>query len=222
LSQDGEHIGDTGQSLDLHQLIASRRSVRGGYSDLDVTQDVIKNILECGLSAPSSKNAQPWKLHVVNDREQLRSIARAILKAKTAKKYVPQDPNTGEPRDYDDTVEESAHVLGQVPLGIFVENDGTFTINREVVASAPDDTRVGAVFGMGLEYIGLGACIENMWLAANSFGLDGVFMGDAAIAEGSIREQLEMVGDLVGVLALGYSDQSPTPKTMKPERVIWH
>ena len=31
------------------------------------------------------------------------------------------------------------------------------------------------LIGMGLEYVGLGACIENIWLAAESDGVRGSF-----------------------------------------------
>lgn len=212
--------------VDVRSLILARRSVRSGFSSEPIEAAIIEEIVQAGLSAPSSKNSQPWKLHIVHDREILRQIAREIVSAKTDGRYVPQDPRTGKPREeFVDTVDESAHVLGNVALGIFLEDSGPFSVSRDVVAGAADSARVGAVFGYGLEYIGLGACIENMWLTALSYGIEGVFMGDAAIAEDSIKERLEMVGDFVGVLALGYTVQPPPepfPKRFKDERVVWH
>lgn len=47
-------------------------------------------------------------------------------------------------------------------------------------------------------------------------------MGDVAIAEQYIKERLGMIGDLVGVLALGYSDLKIDPTPAKQGRVIWH
>lgn len=211
------------QRPELIKAILERRSVRTGFEDIDVPGDIAEDIVECGLSAPSSKNAQPWRLHVVNNQGTLTQIAKDVISAKgPGAEFIPHDPITGEPRlEYRDTVQESAHVLGNVPLGIFIENLGRFSVSREVVANAKINS-YGAVFGFGLEYIGLGACIENMWLAAEAYGYRAVFMGDVAIAEESIKERLNISGDLVGVLAVGKATPTIQPKIIKEDRVIWH
>ena len=85
---------------------------------------------------------------------------------------------------------QSADVLAQVSLGLFVENIGAFSAGRHTVAAAPDAYRVNALVGYGFEMIGLGAAIQSMWLAAGELGLAGVFMGDVLIAEDAIRERL--------------------------------
>jgi hypothetical protein len=75
---------------------------------------------------------------------------------------------------------------------------------------------------MGLEYVGLGACIENIWLAAESNGVRGAFIGDLLICEGYIKHRLSMIGDVVGAVALGYSDIEVQGKPLNRENVIWH
>ena len=204
--------------------ILSRRSIRDGFTDEPVDSQIVDNIVECGLNAPSSKNAQPWKLHIVENRLTLNGIANCIdaIKEQDKTDFVPHDPSTGRPRSsYHSTVSESAEVLRQVPLGIFIENSGKFINNRHNVATADRSVMNGALIGVGLEYIGLGASIQNMWLAAQAHGLRGVFMGDVLIAEEHIKSELGMSGDLVGVLALGYSDSPPTPKDIQ-QNVIRH
>lgn len=204
--------------------ILSRRSIRGGFSDTPIDPTIVDSIIECGLNAPSSKNAQPWKLHIVENRLALKGIAKHIDAITNSRKddFVPHDPSTGKPRaSYISTVSESAEVLRQVPLGIFIENIGRFINNRHNVAEADRSAMHGALIGVGLEYIGLGASIQNMWLAAQAHGLRGVFMGDVLIAEEHIKAELGMDGDLVGVLALGYSDALPMPKDIQ-QNVIRH
>lgn len=223
---------NTGQDAGVHDgqlnhevlsLIRDRRSTRSGFCNEPIPDGIISKVVSSGLAAPSSKNAQPWKLHVLGNRELLKEMSREVIASKSSRKFVPQDPTTGEPRiDLLDTVDESAHVLGNVPVGIFIENSGIFCVDRATVANARPESREGAIFGFGLEYIGLGACIQNMWLTATACGLSGVFMGDVAIAEQYIKERLGMIGDLVGVLALGYSDLKIDPTPAKQGRVIWH
>lgn len=185
-------------------------------------QDVIRAVVDEGMSAPSSKNAQPWRMHVVANRETLAAIADAVQHAREAARYVPIDPATGESRAWKSTVVESAEVVRSVAVGIFVENRGDFSGGRATVAAAADAVRGSALVGYGLEMAGIGAAIQNMWLSATSHGLGAVFMGDVAVAEDYIARLLGLRGDLVGMLAIGYSNGEPVPKRLADDRCLWH
>ncbi|MDQ8043078.1 MAG: nitroreductase family protein [Solirubrobacteraceae bacterium] len=204
------------------ETILGRRSVREAFAERAVPEEVVRSIVSCGLAAPSSKNAQPWRLHVVTDRAILGHLARTVEQAKNAARYVPLDPATGEPRRWTSTVAESAHVLGHVPLAIFIENRGEFSSGRTTVAAATGDVLRSALVGYGFEMIGLGACIQTMWLAAEHHGLHGVFMGDPLIAEDEIRSTLGTDNDFAGVLCLGYADGGVPPKEYVDDLVVWH
>ena len=194
----------------VFETILSRRSVRSGFTFEDVPTDVLENVVRCGLAAPSSKNAQPWRLHVVADRSCLAEIADDMDAASDGDRYVPHDPVTGRPLEgLVSTVGESAQVLREVSVGIFIENRGPFSGGRELLSSATPQARERAMFGYALEFAGLGAVVQNLWLAALELGLRGAFMGDVAIAESELRERLGLTGDLLGVLALGYAHSAP-------------
>ena len=124
--------------------------------------------------------------------------------------YVPHDPATGRPRPaYVSTVRESAQVLREVAAAIFIENRGLFSDGRAGLIGATRPALAGSLVGFGLEMIGIGAAIENMWLAAEALGVRVAFMGDVVIAEDDICAALGIAGDLAGVLALGFSDVPP-------------
>lgn len=204
--------------------IRGRRSIREGFTGAPVPEEVIEEILHSGLCAPSSKNAQPWRLHVVTADATLREIADCVEHSKGAERYVPIDPLTGEPRPgLVSTVVESAEVLRQVSLGIFVESVWSFSGGREALAAAGDSERRGALVGFALDMLGIGALLQSMWLAAESHGLRGVFMGDVMIAERSIASLLGLEGDLLGVLALGYAPNGvAAPRRISQGRVVRH
>ncbi|HEX2903963.1 MAG TPA: hypothetical protein VHO01_10960 [Jatrophihabitans sp.] len=66
-----------------------------------------------------------------------------------------------------------------------------------------------------------------MWIAAQSFGVSVAFMGDVAVAEDTIADRLGVEGDVVGVLALGYSELRTTRRAAgsevyDPTHVVWH
>jgi nitroreductase len=211
----------------VEHTILGRSSVRSGFSDRELSVDQLDSIIGGGLSAPSSKGAAPWRFHVVTDRSLLLDLADAVEHADGKPEYVPKDPATGKPRDYDSTVAESAQVLREVPVAVFIENRGVFSNGRESVAHAPPEARSEAVVGFMFEIVGIGAAIENMWITACSMGIGGTFMGDVVIAEETIRCMLGLRGDLVGVLALGWpSSADDQPKRdvdgQRRDLVIWH
>ena len=206
----------------------ARRSIREGFDHRPIPGTIMREIVRCGLAAPSSKNAQPWRMHVVTDREVLAAMADVVEQAEGADEYVPHDPATGQPRPaYVSTVRESAQVLREVSAAIFMENRGLFSNGRSALASASRPALAGSLVGFGLEMVGIGTAIENMWLAAEALGVRVAFMGEVAIAEDEICRRLHIAGDLVGVLALGFSD---VPRPARRQRldeqdadhVVWH
>lgn len=59
----------------LHQLLLERHSIRK-YKNEDIDPDVVKQILEAGLLAPSSKSGRPWQFVVVEDRSTLEILSK--------------------------------------------------------------------------------------------------------------------------------------------------
>lgn len=187
--------------------ILRRRSVREGFSDAPVPSAILEDIVRCGLAAPSSKNARPSRFHVVTDPRVLDELAGAVESGEDVERYVPYDPMTGQPRpEWQSTVIESAAVLRGARAAIFIENAGTFSRGRQALVNASKEALQASIVGYTLEVLGVGAAIQNLWVAAVAHGLSGVFMGDVLIAERAIQRRLGIACDLVGVLALGYSE----------------
>jgi nitroreductase len=56
------------------EAIFARRSIRA-YTGEPVSREVITELLEAAMAAPSSNNRQPWHFVVVRDRETLAKLA---------------------------------------------------------------------------------------------------------------------------------------------------
>src|SRR5262245_23431432 len=65
------------ESLQLHELIRSRRSVRRFLPD-SVPQIVIERILESGTFAASAHNRQPWRFAILTTPEAKIRLADAM------------------------------------------------------------------------------------------------------------------------------------------------
>lgn len=61
--------------MDAIDCIKTRRSIRK-YKNKEVPQEIIDDILECGLRAPSSCDTQPWAFIVVKDIETRKALSK--------------------------------------------------------------------------------------------------------------------------------------------------
>jgi nitroreductase len=211
-------------TADAIRTIHARRSIRRGFRDDAIDDATLEAILDCGCAAPSSKDDQPWVIHAVRDRAVLGSVAEAMIQDARANDYLPVDPATGQPRaSHASSVHESADVLRNVPLGLFMESSGSFSGGRSHLGQHEAAHIREALVGYGFEVFGVAAAVQNMWLAAQSLGLVGVFLGDVVIAESAVHATLSLRGDLVGVLALGRSTARPeAPRRRLDGRVVIH
>lgn len=64
--------------MDVVEAIKQRRSVRK-YTDQEVSDDAVEQLLEAALWAPSAGNVQPWEFVVVKDRATKHKLADAAL-----------------------------------------------------------------------------------------------------------------------------------------------
>ena len=60
--------------MEVLESIRTRRSVRR-YTDEPIAEEVIKDILETALTAPSGKNGQPWRFRIVTNRKDIEQIS---------------------------------------------------------------------------------------------------------------------------------------------------
>ena len=57
------------------KVLKERRSIRK-YKDIQITEEELNNILECGMYAPSGKNKQSALIVVIQDKELISKIAK--------------------------------------------------------------------------------------------------------------------------------------------------
>ena len=61
--------------METINCIKSRRSTRQ-FKDTPVSKEIIDEILDCGMHAPSGCNTQPWSFIVVKEKETLKSLSK--------------------------------------------------------------------------------------------------------------------------------------------------
>jgi nitroreductase len=61
--------------MDAIEMLKTRRSVRA-YTGVPVPREILEDVIDCGRSAATAVNIQPWEFVVVTGRDLLRSIAQ--------------------------------------------------------------------------------------------------------------------------------------------------
>lgn len=56
--------------MDVRECILKRRSIRK-FKNQAISNEIIKDLLECAMAAPSACNKQPWEFYVIKDDKLL-------------------------------------------------------------------------------------------------------------------------------------------------------
>lgn len=201
-------------------MILTRRSARK-FSAEAVADEDLSMILEAGLRAPSSKNSQPWYLAVAKGQAK-EEICRWV---EENPERVPTKPGKlliDEPfaRTRDSTWYSLRYVRA-APVLILIFNRAPFTGSKKRME---DDIRSGRRVSFENEYVGIGACMENMLLAAHTLGLGAIPVMDILPAAPLFRRRFEIDYDLVIGVVVGHPRQAPqralSPRPLECERFV--
>jgi len=166
---------------DFFEVVTTRRSVRR-YKPDPVPDELIQKILDAARWAPTGGNLQPWVFYVITDPKLKDAIVETT--------YIGYDKETGRPQKW----------IGTAPVIILIVADTKQHKARY--------GRFGAELGTLFD---IGACIENMLLAATALDL-----GSCWIA-GFDADDLTQVVNLpkgvrpLSLVTIGYPQKVPSP-----------
>ena len=127
--------------------IATRRSVRK-FSQKEISEEMLNDIITAGLYAPSAMNTQLWQITVVKNDDKIVSLQKAIAKALDRPDYhrfygAPVFIIVTVPRDYRHGAVDTACVLQNMFLAAHSVGVGSVWINQ--IRDSYDDPGVRAV-----------------------------------------------------------------------------
>ena len=182
--------------MDLEEVIQKRRSIRK-YFPKKVEREILEKILEQGILAPSAKNGQPWRFVVIQEDE--------ILKNEIADLVQQSGDETITQRKTGESIINTANIMKQAPVLVLVFNSfGEHFLEPNMQS--------------------IGACIENICLAATNLGLGSLWIANTNYAKTEIEDLfLEQEGNLAAAISLGYADENPSARPRRPikEITVW-
>ncbi len=191
--------------------IYDRRSTRK-FLDTPIAKKDIREIIESGIKAPSSKNRQPWKYIVVqgNEKEKmLHAFRQGISREENGDAMLPQS------RQHIDGAKYTADIMEQAPVVVFVVN----TLGKDLMENISVEERVSEICNTQ----SVGASIENMLLAATDKGIGSLWICDIYFGYSELCDWLDHEGQLIAAIAFGYSNEFPRERPRKKfeEVVEW-
>ena len=63
--------------MDAIETILSRKSVRD-FSDKEINEEIIDQLMKCAMAAPSAINRQPWEFYVVKSEEAKARVNKEV------------------------------------------------------------------------------------------------------------------------------------------------
>jgi nitroreductase len=190
--------------LTTKEAIEQRRSIRKFKSD-PVPNEVITALLDAARLAPSGSNAQPWRFKIVKDSQTKKKLAEAAYN----QSFIAQVPVVfvccADIDGYLNGVVSGLQDLGRIGA---VEDRIV-----KIILERTDKTKSMSIdqFGQRIAF-NVAIAIEHIVLRALDFGMGTCWV--RLIDEPAIRAIFgwDDTISVVGLLPLGYPDESPAPR----------
>ena len=190
--------------------INSRRSIRK-YQTMLISHDDIEKIILAGMQAPSAKNRQPWRFIVVEGNAKT-DMLNAMNKGLERETLMPKLPESAR---YISGAKNTVSIMEQAPLTIFIVNP----LNTMNVFPTDWESRFYEIANVQ----SVGACIQNMLLAAVDLGLGSLWNNDIYFAYEEISEWLNIREQIVAAVSFGIPAENPyaRPRNNIADLVEW-
>lgn len=195
----------------VRDAIFARRSIRR-YVEQPVPRDVVEQVLQAAVWAPSAHNRQPWRFAVVETAAAKERLARAMgdrLRADLTADGVPSDV-------IEKDAARSYARITSAPVAIIL---CLSLVDMDVY---PDTRRANNEYLMAVQSVAMAG--QNLLLAASALGLGACWMCAPLFVPDVVRAVLSLPDDWQpqALLTLGYPAET-RDKTRRPveESVLW-
>ncbi|CAN5651102.1 nitroreductase family protein [soil metagenome] len=194
-----------GRDVPFAALIEGRRSVRRFRPDA-IDRRLVERVVDAGRWAPCGDGAQPWRFVILTQFDIRTRLADAMSAAWTHNLAMDgQDPDVIARR-----LKGSRQRLLETPVLILL------CLYLEDLDRYPDNERQATETTMAVQ--SLGACAQNMLLAAYRLGLDTGWMCAPLFCPEVVRDTLELSESHVphALLQLGHAATDPKRRPRRP------
>jgi nitroreductase len=202
----------------LLKLMKERHSSRGNFDpDRPVSKENIRKILEAGSWAPTAHNMQNFEVIIIEDKKLIQAIAG--MKAPVSLKFIRENYKQLSFSD-EELRKKKTGISGimfppawrkhYIQMKRGTENGRDIFMQKELLSTPvlgivlyDPFRRAPASPGDFLGIVSLGCVMENMWLMANSIGID--FHVVSSLSNGSVKRAIKKLLHIPDRLVIAYS-----------------
>lgn len=177
--------------MELKETIKNRRSIRK-FKDMDISDKIVEDLIECARLAPSAKNRQNWKFLIVKGNTK-NKIADIMLEKEKNQKVSLERKIYNE----NSSVKATANIMKEAPILILVLKQYE---NNWIIGDS----------------LSIGGAIEHICLRATDLGLGSLWIRDIVYTQ---KEIAELVGhedlELISAISIGYPNECPKQRPRK-------
>jgi coenzyme F420-0:L-glutamate ligase / coenzyme F420-1:gamma-L-glutamate ligase len=191
--------------VDAQVFLRSRRSIRR-FKNQDIEKNLLNRIIETGCCAPSAHNSQPWRLAILTSPDSKHKLAEAMA-AEFRNDLTAEGFSQNE---IEKRIDRSRSRIQNAPVVIIL------CLDKIDLDSYPDTRRQKAELTMGIQSTAMAGL--QLLQAAHAEGLGGVWTCGPLFAPIAVQKTLSLpvAWDPQGMLLLGYPDETPPLKIIKP------
>lgn len=198
--------------MDISAAIKGRRSIRK-YIDKDIPKELLEEIIDEALWAPSGENRQRSKIIVLANEEKNKLLkifdgTERIIRPRLEKNFKEKIVNLSL---------QAIKTAGGAPVVLLFYTPTSKSImkNENLDVSEAEAKHY-------YDVLSVAAVVQNLVLSAYSRGLGTCWMTAQKAVEENIAEYTGMVDhELVSIVSIGYPDQSPAAPPRKSDVVKW-
>ncbi len=200
--------------MNLSEIIRERRSIRK-YLDRDIPREVLSELLEDALWAPSGTNRQNWDIYVVRGEKKDKLLESVKLAGEIFKPKL----KTLFPEKMVNITLNFFRDLGGAPVLLLVYMP---KVTYEIRPDMSSLEKYKAEHARFTNTLSAAALIQNILLLAKEKGLGTCWMTAPKNAEDQINEEMGITDkELVSIIPIGYPDQDPPAPPRKGEKIHW-
>ena len=190
--------------MNTMDAIFARRSVRL-YKSEPIPDDVLEDILEAGLYAPSAVDLQPWFFVAVKSEEAMQRLLQIMARVSEKMRPVLEARFVRNPEVVQDTTRFLLQLGGAPVCVLAFQYKSDYKKTMESIVES------------------VSAAIENMLIAATEKGLGSCWL--TAPLETGTAEELRQAfapnnGRLLALVTLGYAEKTPKAPARKTGRWV--
>ncbi len=198
----------------IYDVMLKRRSIRR-FKKETPSQESLEDLVKAAMAAPSASNKQPWRFHVITNKEMIATAAEMVEHERQKLISIIREDFRSQFKDYSENFMAFQHAPAMIVVTYRV-----FPLLSNLLEENDKSNRSGSMKKIenNSALISTACAIQNLLLMAENTGLGACCMTGPLIAAEKLKKYLSIHErwEMASLIAVGYADENPSMPPRKP------